>query len=70
MTIDLTSTPPASKQHLSQLPKQRSERQWIEGLIVSAQERKWFGTITIEVKRGMVHLVKAEQTLKPPSPPQ
>jgi len=69
MTIDLES-PPVSKLSRSRLPKQRSDRQWIEGIIVSAQERGWFGTITIEVKKGMVYLVKAEQTLKPPSLPQ
>lgn len=66
MTTELNLDPASSTKHLSRQPKQRSERQWIEGLIVSAQERGWFGTIKIEVKRGRVHLVTAEQTLKPP----
>ena len=70
MTIDLDPTSPPSNPRLSQLLKQQSERQWIEGLRVSAQERQWFGIISIEVKRGMVHLVKAAQTLKPPSSPE
>lgn len=50
----------------SQQPKHRNHRQWIEGLLVSAQDREWFGTITIEVKRGTINLVRSEQTLKPP----
>ena len=46
--------------------KQRDHRQWIEGLLVSAQKRGWFGTITVEIKKGMINLVRSEETLKPP----
>ena len=48
------------------LKKQQSQLKWIQGLLVSAQNRKWFGKITIEVKRGMIDLVRSEESLKPP----
>ena len=44
----------------------KSQRQWIEGLLVSAQKRQWFGKITIEIKRGIIDLVRSEESLKPP----
>ncbi|MFA5089333.1 MAG: hypothetical protein WC552_09915 [Candidatus Omnitrophota bacterium] len=47
--------------------QQQSHRQWVDGLLVSAQNRKWFGKITIEIRRGMIDLVKQEESLKPPS---
>ena len=49
------------------LRKQRTERQWIEGLLVSAQNRRWYGKITIEIKCGMIDLVWTGETLKPPN---
>ena len=49
--------------------KQLQHRQWIEGLLTSAQKRNWFGTITIDFKRGVIDLVHCEETLKPPSDP-
>jgi len=47
--------------------KQANQRQWVEGLLVSAQKREWFGKITIEIKRGLIDMVRSEETLKPPS---
>lgn len=49
--------------------RQLTQRKWVEGLLVSAQNRQWFGRITIEIKRGMIHLVSQEETLKPPAEP-
>lgn len=49
--------------------KQLEERRWLDGLLVSAQKRDWYGTITIEIKKGMIHQAGCEQTLKPPSSP-
>jgi hypothetical protein len=46
---------------------QLSQRKWVEGLLVSAQNRQWFGTITIEIKKGVIDLVRSEETLKPPN---
>ena len=46
--------------------EQDSQRQWVEGLLVSAQRRGWYGKITIEIKRGMIDLVRSEETMKPP----
>lgn len=48
------------------LKEQEVHRKWVEGLLVSAQKRKWFGTITIEIKRGMISMARCEETLKPP----
>jgi hypothetical protein len=50
--------------------QQQTERRWVEGLLVSAQKREWFGTIRIEIKRGMIDLVASEETLKPPTDKQ
>ena len=47
--------------------KQRADRQWIEGLLVSAQKRNWYGDLHIKFKRGMVDIVSANKTMKPPS---
>ena len=46
--------------------KQQTQRNWVDGLLVSAQNRNWFGKITIEIKKGMIDLVKSEESLKPP----
>lgn len=46
--------------------KQKTQRQWVDGLLVSAQNRDWFGKITIEIKRGMIDVVISEESLKPP----
>ena len=48
------------------LRKQAEEINWIKGLLTSAQHRGWFGKITVEIKRGMIDLVRHEETLKPP----
>lgn len=48
------------------LRKQKNQLQWIQGLLVSAQKRRWYGKITIEIKQGMIDLVRSEETLKPP----
>ena len=48
------------------LKKQRNQRKWVDGILASAQDRQWFGTITIEIKRGMIHQVGQLETLKPP----
>jgi len=47
--------------------RQLSQRQWVNGLLVTAQKRDWFGTITIEIKRGMIDKIRKEESLKPPS---
>jgi hypothetical protein len=49
-----------------QAQRQRGQRLWVDGLLVSAQKRDWFGRITIEIKRGLIDVVKSEQSLKPP----
>jgi hypothetical protein len=48
--------------------KQKTHRQWVEGLLVSAQNRKWYGKITITIKNGMIDVVGSEETFKPPEP--
>lgn len=50
------------------IQRQEMHLQWVQSLLTSAQNRDWFGTITIEVKRGVIDLVKTEQTFKPPEP--
>lgn len=52
--------------NLSILKKQKKQLEWVKGLLMQAQGRKWFGTITIEIKNGMIDLVRNEETLKPP----
>jgi len=59
MTMDSIKNPAVLRQ-------QEEDRNWIEGLLVSAQKRRWFGTMTIEVKNGLVSLIRNEETLKPP----
>jgi len=44
--------------------KQRDQLQWVQAILTSAQSRGWYGKITIEVKRGVVDLVRCEETLK------
>lgn len=48
------------------LRKQEKEINWIKGLISSAQQRRWFGKMTLEFKDGMVDIIRNEETLKPP----
>jgi len=48
------------------LEQQKAEREWVESILASAQSREWFGTITIEMKRGRIHLLVNRETLKPP----
>ena len=48
------------------MEKQEEELRWVNGLLVSAQKRGWFGTITVEIKKGMIDMVRSEETLKPP----
>ena len=55
---------PINKQHGNS--KQATQRKWVEGLLVSAQNRSWYGKITIEIKRGFVDIVRSEETMKPP----
>ena len=50
--------------------KQKFERQWVEGLLVSAQKRKWYGNITIKLKRGMIDVVESLDSQKPPPVPE
>ena len=45
---------------------QKEHRNWINGLLTSAQKREWYGKITVEFKRGEIDLVRSEQTMKPP----
>ncbi len=51
---------------VSTVNKQDAQREWVNGLIVSAQKRGWYGKIVIEVKRGMIDVVIKEESLKPP----
>ena len=46
--------------------KQKTQLKWVEGLLVSAQNREWYGKITIEIKRGMIDVLINEESLKPP----
>ena len=46
--------------------RQKAHRQWVEGLLVSAQKRDWYGKIIIDIKRGEVDIVARQETLKPP----
>lgn len=46
--------------------KQNTQRQWVNGLLVSAQKRNWYGNLTIEIKRGFIDIVRSEETMKPP----
>jgi len=46
--------------------RQSTQLQWVNGLLVSAQKRHWFGKITIEIKRGLIDVVRSEESLKPP----
>jgi len=46
--------------------QQKDQRKWLDSIIQGAQNRNWFGSITIEIKRGMINLVRSEETLKPP----
>jgi hypothetical protein len=52
-------------------PKQdrrhEEQRRWLEALIRSAQLREWYGTITVELKRGEVVQASSTETLKPPT---
>ena len=54
------------KSELNKIQEQKQHRLWIEGLLVSALNRKWFGKITVEIKRGEIFLVHSEESLKPP----
>lgn len=47
---------------------QATQRKWVEGLLVSAQNRGWYGTISIKIKKGMIDVVLSEESLKPPTP--
>ncbi len=49
------------------LERQNGQRKWVEGLLVSAQKREWYGKITIEIKKGMIDKVLNEESLKPPT---
>jgi len=48
------------------LRKQEEQLHWVNGLLTSAQMRRWYGKITIEIKNGMIDMVRSEETLKPP----
>ena len=61
------STPRPFTRNPDVLRKQEEEVHWVKGLLVSAQKRRWYGKITIEIKAGMIDLVRSEETLKPPS---
>lgn len=51
---------------LKQEQKKEKERQWVEGILMSAQNRSWHGTISVVIKRGEIVLVKKEETFLPP----
>jgi len=62
--MSMTTINPSKNPNI--LRKQEEQLHWIKGLLVSSQKRRWFGKITIEIKRGMIDLVRSEETLKPP----
>jgi len=53
---------------LKRLKRHQAQRKWVEGLLVSAQQREWYGIISIKIKRGMIDVVLSEESLKPPTP--
>jgi len=63
-TNDTVSVPRINPKVLRQ---QEEERRWINGMLVSAQKRRWYGKMTIEIKAGMIDIVRNEETLKPPA---
>ena len=52
------------------LKEHQGQLQWVEGLLVSAEKREWFGNITIQIKRGMIDSVLLAKSLKPPKMPE
>lgn len=50
--------------------KKEEQRLWLlehlNGLLTSADKRDWFGKISIDIKRGMIDMVRVEKTVKPP----
>ena len=38
------------------LRKQEEQLHWVNGLLTSAQMRRWYGKITIEIKNGMIDI--------------
>jgi len=55
------------KPNAADAERSHTNRQWVEGLLVSAAGRQWFGTITIQIRRGEIELVESKETLKPPA---
>lgn len=45
---------------------QDEQLRWLNSLLTSAQKRRWYGKITIDIKCGRIDLVKSEESLKPP----
>lgn len=47
--------------------KNLEDRRWVQGLLVLAEQRKWYGTLGIEFKAGKILLVHKDETIKPPT---
>lgn len=47
------------------LIRREKERKWVEELLIKAQDKRWYGNITIQIKNGMIDIVKCGQTFKP-----
>lgn len=43
------------------------QRVWVNSLFTVAQQREWFGTITIKMERGKVVRLVKEESLLPPN---
>jgi len=55
-----------SKKTLSLDERQEKNRQYVESILRTAQHRHWHGTISVDIKRGEIVLVRREETFKPP----
>jgi len=49
-------------------PEQQMEKDriFVESILMSAQKREWHGTISVDIKRGEIVLVRREETFLPP----
>jgi len=55
-----------SKKVLSLEERQEKDRQYVESILMTAQQRDWHGTISVDIKRGEIVLVRREETFKVP----
>ena len=41
--------------------------QWLNSLLLELRDAKFYGKLVIEMRAGKVHLLRKEETLKPPA---